>query len=642
MKHIAAQILIILTALFLTACGGSGGGSGGGTTTPEREIVDSDGDGVADAQDAFPQDASETKDTDLDGVGDNTDAFPDDPTESADTDADGVGDNTDIFPADAAESADTDLDGIGDNADAFPQNPAESVDSDADGVGDNADQFPMDAGETVDSDLDGVGDNKDAFPADAAEWDDSDGDGFGDNYDELPLDAADIADMDLDGLADRFDLDSDADGQADTLQNLVWLSNGDTFEPAEFVQLDALGKASNGVKLEGTHDAGWHIQYHVYEDNELDHRLESYIEQGYFNAQFSEDKQRWSIAFPAPNLEGDYRLEMTLYCSFGGSLCDNGTDVQYRKTFYFTVACNNENCSEIIEELPGHQVSNSKLEDWVTDIAVKPDGEIGVLFERVSNAGNALLLSTSKDDGVTWSSPKLSTFNSYGANDLTYNEDGNFAVLYRCDSYCIGVLDGSSWNTVDLMDDSNFHECDKVACDINGFNTARLVEKDGTYTLAYSYFGELYLSKSTSLRSWSKPVKISDTENGIWYVSLLVSSDGTYWLAYPDGYSGSYKILISNDGDTWEEYSELSVFSDFGQGLKLLEGQGMVKISDSGTNNIRIYTLTGEGVGESHYIEHGLDVDFELTLLGDGSLAGAAAKYVNGQKDVFFKTFSVE
>jgi hypothetical protein len=42
-------------------------------------IVDSDGDGVADEEDAFPNDASETVDTDSDGVGDNADVAADNP-----------------------------------------------------------------------------------------------------------------------------------------------------------------------------------------------------------------------------------------------------------------------------------------------------------------------------------------------------------------------------------------------------------------------------------------------------------------------------------------------------------------------------------------------------------------------------------
>ena len=72
--------------------------------------IDSDGDGVLDGQDAFPNDASETADSDNDGVGDNADAFPLDGTETTDSDGDGVGDNADAFPNDASETLDSDND----------------------------------------------------------------------------------------------------------------------------------------------------------------------------------------------------------------------------------------------------------------------------------------------------------------------------------------------------------------------------------------------------------------------------------------------------------------------------------------------------------------------------------------------------
>jgi len=58
---------------------------------------DDDNDGVADVNDAFPLDATESADTDGDGVGDNSDAFPNDPLETKDTDGDGVGDNRDDY-----------------------------------------------------------------------------------------------------------------------------------------------------------------------------------------------------------------------------------------------------------------------------------------------------------------------------------------------------------------------------------------------------------------------------------------------------------------------------------------------------------------------------------------------------------------
>ena len=87
------KIITLGGAMTLTACGGGGGGdddTGGGNT-----IVDSDGDGVADSQDAFPNDANESKDSDGDGVGDNSDAFPNDASEHMDSDGDGIGDNAD-------------------------------------------------------------------------------------------------------------------------------------------------------------------------------------------------------------------------------------------------------------------------------------------------------------------------------------------------------------------------------------------------------------------------------------------------------------------------------------------------------------------------------------------------------------------
>jgi len=211
---------------------------------PEGDL---DEDGVANALDAFPEDATETLDTDNDGVGDEADAFPNDATETLDTDNDGVGDEADAFPNDAAEYLDSDNDGTGDNADAFPNDAAEYLDSDNDGTGDNADAFPNDAAEYLDSDNDGTGDNADAFPNDAAEYLDSDNDGTGDNADVFPNDAAEYLDSDNDGTGDNADafpndaaeyLDSDNDGTGD---------NADAFpnDAAEYLDSDNDGTGDN-------------------------------------------------------------------------------------------------------------------------------------------------------------------------------------------------------------------------------------------------------------------------------------------------------------------------------------------------------------------------------------------------------------
>jgi hypothetical protein len=152
---------------------------GGGGTQP----LDSDGDGIIDSLDAFPNDATETKDSDGDGVGDNGDAFPNDSTESVDTDGDGIGDNSDTTPN---GDVDSDGDGYLDSVDAFPADASEWLDSDGDTHGDNSDAFPNDSTEWLDSDGDTHGDNSDAFPNDSTEWLDSDNDGLGDNADPYP------------------------------------------------------------------------------------------------------------------------------------------------------------------------------------------------------------------------------------------------------------------------------------------------------------------------------------------------------------------------------------------------------------------------------------------------------------------------
>ena len=118
MKKMYQFISVLSLACVLAACGS------------DDKPLDSDGDGVPDKSDVFPQDRSESKDTDLDGVGDNADAFPEDPDETLDTDNDGVGNN---------EDPNDDNDGELDGNDAFPLDPTETLDIDQDGIGDNKD-----------------------------------------------------------------------------------------------------------------------------------------------------------------------------------------------------------------------------------------------------------------------------------------------------------------------------------------------------------------------------------------------------------------------------------------------------------------------------------------------------------------------
>lgn len=103
---------------------------------------------------------SKPKDSDGDGVVDTRDAFPNDPSETLDTDSDGVGDNADNCPTIAnADQINTDAtfengDGLGDLCDD---------DIDADGTVNEGDAFPDDPEESLDTDLDGIGDIKDLY-----------------------------------------------------------------------------------------------------------------------------------------------------------------------------------------------------------------------------------------------------------------------------------------------------------------------------------------------------------------------------------------------------------------------------------------------------------------------------------------------
>ena len=118
----------------------------GSVETPYKVFVslpsdtDTDGDGVSNAEDAFPYDPTETTDLDGDGIGDNADL---------DDDGDGYNDDVDAFPRDSSEWVDTDGDGIGNNADS---------DDDNDGTPDGSDRFPLDARGSLDSDNDGMPD----------------------------------------------------------------------------------------------------------------------------------------------------------------------------------------------------------------------------------------------------------------------------------------------------------------------------------------------------------------------------------------------------------------------------------------------------------------------------------------------------
>ncbi len=197
---------------------------------PDALDDDRDGDGVPNAQDAFPDDPTESSDLDGDKIGDNTDPDRDgdgiandieiqlgfDPNDKTSTppdlDKDGIPDALDD---------DRDGDGVPNAQDAFPDDPTESSDLDGDKIGDNAD---------LDRDGDGISNDyetqlgfdpndktstppdldKDGIP-DALD-DDRDGDGVPNAQDVFPDDPTESSDLDGDKIGDNADLDRDGDG----------------------------------------------------------------------------------------------------------------------------------------------------------------------------------------------------------------------------------------------------------------------------------------------------------------------------------------------------------------------------------------------------------------------------------------------
>ena len=211
---------------------------------------DTDKDGVADADDAFPNDGTEWLDSDNDNIGDNADTdddgdgvpdtedeMPLDPSETKDSDSDGKGDNADL---------DDDNDGVPDTEDAFDFDPTETLDTDNDGIGNNADEdddgddvndeedaFPLDPSESVDTDTDGIGNNADT---------DDDNDGVSDEEDDFPLDEYETLDTDKDGIGNNADPDDDNDGvddenDLDPTDPTVGLS--DTAKAIEFIKSES-------------------------------------------------------------------------------------------------------------------------------------------------------------------------------------------------------------------------------------------------------------------------------------------------------------------------------------------------------------------------------------------------------------------
>ena len=131
--------------------------------------LDDDNDGFVDTEDCSPADGSifpGAPEDPNDGIDSNCDGLGDEEVVEAppvDTDGDGLSDADEVAQGLDPASPDTDNDGVNDSEDQFPNDASASLDSDGDGVEDGRDEFPNDATETSDLNGDGLGDNANPF-----------------------------------------------------------------------------------------------------------------------------------------------------------------------------------------------------------------------------------------------------------------------------------------------------------------------------------------------------------------------------------------------------------------------------------------------------------------------------------------------
>lgn len=169
-------------------------------------VQDSDGDGIWDSEDQFPRDPSKQFDRDFDGV----EAKDDDNDFDDDRDDDGVNDLLDLYPdkADGLQESS----GFQSKISKFEQvnengkYPFVDRDSDQDGLADIFERRSYTDPFNSDTDSDGIIDGEDEFPNSYHYNKDSDGDGLPDKFETLYNNTyPDLTDSDEDGVIDGVD-----------------------------------------------------------------------------------------------------------------------------------------------------------------------------------------------------------------------------------------------------------------------------------------------------------------------------------------------------------------------------------------------------------------------------------------------------
>jgi hypothetical protein len=194
--------------------------------------ADSDNDGLSDSEEVEAGTDPNNSDSDGDGLSDGNEAEAGADPNNADTDNDGLTDGNEVAFGTDPSSADTDNDGIDDGDEANHGTSPTDADSDDDGLNDGDELNSGTDPNNADSDNDGLSDGDEADlgtdPNDA----DSDDDGLTDGMESIGGTDPNDADSDDDGLNDSDDPapnDPDVPGEEEALTPKLGIWNIDSF-----------------------------------------------------------------------------------------------------------------------------------------------------------------------------------------------------------------------------------------------------------------------------------------------------------------------------------------------------------------------------------------------------------------------------
>ncbi|NTS75555.1 exo-alpha-sialidase [Catenovulum sp. SM1970] len=670
--------------------------------------LDDDNDNVPDSADLFPLDSTESADFDNDGLGNNTDtdddndsvvdeldAFPFNDKESLDTDSDSIGNNADTdddndgviddkdaFPLDAEESIDTDLDGIGNNKDS---------DDDGDGVSDDEDALPLDKTETLDNDADGIGNNadtdddndginddEDAFPLDEDEWRDNDQDGLGDNVDddddndgvkdaedELPLDASDSKDFDRDLIGDLADTDDDNDGILDN-KDLIHVSYSlDEYYTNETIKIRVRGFDSKGNRLLSSD--GWHLQYYSYDLSKIigyDHlnqpeykRVEKYTTNGYFNGIFDSLSQEWEINFPSVEYSGDFRLDISVYCSRGGNDCSPEEDVwiDKKQSRNYTLLCSSgeDVCEPILDPEPGVNITQSEGSSYLASIAQESNGQLLAVYREFSNSKVVNQLRYSTSNGRSWQAfSNPSVLESDTTASLIANADNDFVLATNCRNYlgiCILKSDtGERWLQQASINLSSYEDCSS-GCSYSPASKSITQAPNGDYYLTYSVFNpqlnknQLHVSTSNNLLQWTTPIEISTEQEAI-EPKITAMDNGTLLLSYRavnyQEEDGNFSTLLASQ-DGGQSWQEVKTWKGYISNFNFVNNESSTDIFFFSWGITTKVTISDNlTLSDESYYTHNEGFAPIYIKLNDGSLYKAYSLDLNETRDIFFVPLS--